>query len=111
LRSSTFFLKFKEENGFNYRKIVNILNNLKFDHIIYFDEINFLAEEFLHQYSLLERQIIIKNLISENYSQLEITFEIFSKFWGEKNDPLLLNKTTLDVLDLIKKSEGCLELY
>jgi len=111
LNNYTFFSKFKEENCHIYEKIKNILANLRFGNKIYFDDVDVFIKEILTQYSLLERQILLRNLISENYSQFENSFEIFSKFLGERNDSLFLNKTTLDVLDLIKNSDGCFELY
>ena len=111
MNNYTFFSKFKEENCHIYEKIKNILANLKFGNRIYFDDVDIFIKVFLTQYSLLERQILLKNLISESYSQFENSFEIFSKFRGEKKDSLFLNKTTLDVLDLIKNSDGYFELY
>ena len=107
----TFFSKFKEENCHSYEKIKNFLDNLKTGNKIYFDDVDVFIKEILTQYSLLERQILLRNLISESYSQFENSFEIFSKFLGKKDDSLFLNKTTLEVLDLIKNSEGYFELY
>ena len=111
MNNYTIFSKFKEENYRIYEKINNILANLKFSNIIYFDDVDIYIKEILPQYSLLERQILLRNLISENYSQFENSFEIFSNLLGEKNDTLFLNKTTLDVLNLIKNSKGYFELY
>ena len=111
MNNYTIFSKFKEENCHIYEKIKNILANLKFGNVIYFDDVDIYIKEILPQYSLLERQILLRNLISENYSQFENSFEIFSKLLGEKNDTLFLNKTTLDVLELIKNSEGYFKLY
>ncbi len=111
MNNNTFFSKFKEENCHIYEKIKNILANLKFGNVIYFDDVDVFIKEILTQYSLLERQILLRNLISENYSQFENSLEIFSKFLAEKNDSLFLNKTTLDVLDLIRNSEGYFELF
>ena len=113
LNNYTIFSKFKEEDCHIYEKVNNILANIlaKFCNIIYFDDVDIYIKEILPQYSLLERQILLRNLISENYSQFENSFEIFSNLLGEKNDTLFLNKTTLDVLELIKNSEGYFELY
>ena len=107
----TFFSKFKEENCHTYEKIKNILANLKFGNKIYFDDVDIFIKEILTQYSLLERQILLRNLISENYSRFENSYEIFSKFPEEKDSSLFLDKTTLEVLDLIKNTEGYFELY
>ena len=100
MNNYTFFSKFKEENCHSYEKIKKILANLKFGNKIYFDDVDVFIKEILTQYSLLERQILLRNLISEKYSQFESSFEIFSKFLGKKDDSLFLNKTTLEVLDL-----------
>ena len=107
----TFFSKFKEENCLLYEKIKGILTNLTLGDIIYFDEVDVFIKEFLTQYSLLERQLLLSYLISENFSQYEDSFEIFSKFEGVKNDKLFHNETTLDVLNIITKSNGYFELY
>lgn len=111
MNNYTFFSKFKEENYHIYEKIKTILANLEFGKIIYFDDVDVFIKEILNKYSLLERQVLLRNLISENYSQFEISFEIFSKFLGEKDESSFHNKTTSDVLDLIKNSEGYFELY
>ena len=111
MNSNTFFSKFKQENLVLYNKIKRILANLKFGNTIYFDDIDVFIKEILTHYSLLERQILLRDIISESYSQFENYFEIFSKFLEEKDDSIFLNKTTLEVLDLIKTSEGCFELY
>jgi len=111
LNKYTFFSKFKEENCHSYEKIKKKLANLKAGNKIYFDDVDAFIKEILTQYSLLERQILLRNLISESYSQFENSFEIFSKFLEKKDDSLFLNKTTLEVLDLIKNSEGYFELY
>ena len=107
----TLFLKFKEENCLLYKKIKSILANFNLGDIIYFDEVDVFIRENLTQYSLLERQLLLKFLISEDFSQFENSFEIFSKVPEEKDDSLSLNKTTLEVLDLIKNSVGYIELY
>jgi len=111
LNNNTFFSKFKEENLVLYDKIISVLANLKFGSTIYFDDIDIFIKEILTQYTLLERQILLRDIISESYSQFENSFEIFSKFPEEKDDSVFLNKTTLEVLDLIKNSEGYFELY
>lgn len=111
MNNNTFFSKFKEENLVLYDKIISVLANLKFENTIYFDDVDIFIKEILTQYTLLERQILLRDIISENYSLFENSFEIFSKFPEEKDDSVFLNKTTLEVLDLIKTSEGCFELY
>jgi hypothetical protein len=111
LNNFTFFSKFKEENCLLYEKIKSILTNLNLGDIIYFDEVDVFIREILTQYSLLERQLLLRYLISENFSQFENSFEIFSKFPEEKDVSLFLNKTTLEVLNLIKNSNGSFELY
>jgi len=111
LNNNVIFSKFKEENCHLYEKIKHILVNLKFGNLVYFDEVDIFIKDILPQYSLLERQILLKNLISENYSQFENSFEIFSKSLKKRNDSLFLNKTTLDVLNSIKNSNGHFDLY
>ena len=113
MNNYSIFSKFKEENCHIYEKVKNILAEIlaKFCNIIYFDDVDIYIKDILPQYSLLERQILLRNLISENYSKFENSFEIFSKSRGEKTTTLFLNKTTLNVLELIKNSEGYFELY
>ena len=119
-----FFLKFKEKNSLLYRNIRDILNNFKFDSIIYFDQIDLLAKNILNQYNLIERQILIKHLISERDPALLKYYEIFphnsilnlnlKKTEYNKNqnyDYFYPEKTTLDVLNQIEKSEGNFKLF
>lgn len=119
-----FFLKFKEKNSLLYSNIRDILYNFKYDSIIYFDQIDLLAKNILNQYNLVERQILIKHLISEMNPALLKYYEIFppnniqnlnlNKKEYNKNenyDNFYSEKTTLDVLNQIEKSEGSFQLF
>ena len=109
-----FYLKFKEKNSLLYRKIRDILYNLKYDSIIYFDQIDSLIKNLLNQYNLIERQILIRNLIFEMDPALVKYYEIFppsnilnlnSKYGKNQNyDNFCPEKTTLEVLIQIEKS-------
>ncbi len=114
-----FFLKFKEKNSQLYRNISDILFNLEYDSIIYFDQIDLLVKNILNQYNLIERQILIKNLIFEIDPALIKYYEIFppnsilnlnlKKTENNNNqnyDYLYPEKTTIDVLNQIEKIEG-----
>jgi len=119
-----FFLKFKEKNNLLCRKIREILYNFKYDSIIYFDRIDKHVKNILNQYNLIERQILIRHLIFEIDPALVKYYEIFPH-----NNILNLNlkrteynknqnynyyypeKTTLDVLNQIEKSEGVFNLF
>lgn len=119
-----FFLKFKEKNSLLYRKIRDILYNFKYDSIIYFDQIDILVKSILNQYNLIERQILIRNLIFEMDPALVKHYEIFphnnilnlnlNRTEYNKNQKyyyIYPEKTTLDVLNQIEKSEGVLKLF
>lgn len=119
-----FYLKFKEKNSLLYRKIRDILYNLKYDSIIYFDQIESLIKNLLNQYNLIERQIIVRNLIFEMDPALVKYYEIFppnkilnlnlKKTRSNKNqnyDYFNPEKTTLDVLNQIEKSHGYFKFF
>jgi len=119
-----FFLKFKEKYSLLYRKIKELLNNFKFDSIIYFDRIDNHVKNILNQYNLIERQILIRSLIFEIDPELVKYFEIFphnsildlnlkrTECNNNQNyDYFYPEKTTLDVLNQIEKSEGGFKLF
>lgn len=119
-----FFLKFKEKYSLLYRKIKKLLYNFKFDSIIYFDRIDILVRNILNQYNLIERQILIRSLIFEIDPELVKYFEIFphnsilnlnskrNEYNKNQNfDYFCLEKTTLDILKHIEKSEGSFKLF
>ena len=119
-----FFLKFKEKYSLLYRKIKELLYNFKFDSTIYFDRIDILAKNILNQYNLIERQILIRSLIFEIDPELVKYFEIFphnsilnlklkrNEYNKNQNfDYFCLEKSTLDVLNHIEKSEGSFKLF
>lgn len=119
-----FFLKFKEKNSLLYRKIRDILYNLKYDSIIYFDQIDSFVKNILNQYNLIERQILIKNLIFEMDPALVKYYEIFppnnilnlnlKRIKYNKNlnyDYYYPEKTTLDILNQIEKSHGNFKFF
>ena len=119
-----FFLKFKEKNNLLYRKIRDILYNFKYDSIIFFDQIDILVKNILNQYNLIERQILIRNLIFEIDPALVKCYEIFphnsildlnlkrTECNNNQNyDYFYPEKTTLDVLNQIEKSEGGFKLF
>ena len=119
-----FFLKFKEKYSLLYRKIKKLLYNFKFDSIIYFDRIDILVRNILNQYNLIERQILIRSIIFEIDPELVKYFEIFphnsilnlnskrNEYNKNQNfDYFSLEKTTLDILKHIEKSEGSFKLF
>jgi len=116
------FLKFKEKNSLLYSKIRNILYNFKYDKIIYFDQIDILVNNILNQYNLIERQILIKNLIFEIDPTLIKYYEIFppksiltlkgKKYDKSQNyDYFYPEKSTIDVLNQIEKLDGIFKLF
>ena len=119
-----FFINFKEKNRSIYEKIKKILYNFKNDSIIYFDQIDNEINDILSKYDLIEKQILIKELLFELDPLLVKNYEIFPFKSIRKLETLNSNtnqkdqyvysqpkKTTLEVLNQIEKSVGILNLF
>lgn len=116
-----FFMEFKEKNIELYQKIKRFLKNLEYNSKINFDEIDIIFKKDLNQYSLIERQVFIKLIIHELNPENIDCFEIFSNNDKDKsiseedinqfNDNSKISTTTLDILELIEKSEGNAQLF
>ena len=116
-----FFIEFKEKNIELYQKIKRFLKNLEYNSKINFDEIDIIFKKDLNQYSLIERQVFIKLIIHELNPENIDCFEIFSNrdydksISKEKNnqfdDSSRSSTTTLDILELVEKSEGNFQLF
>ncbi len=118
------FLKFKEDNNLLYQKIRDILYNFKDNSIIYFDQIDVLVKNILNHYNLIERQILVRNLLFEIDPGLVKYYEIFPqnnildlnlkrKKYKKNQDFIYFypEKTIFDILNQIKRSEGSFKLF
>ncbi len=77
LKKISYFQRFKEQNKEIYNKLKNILLHMKFNSIIYFNYIDLHVKEILTDYSTIERQILLKSIISETIPNKVIFFDIF----------------------------------
>ena len=114
-------MEFKEKNIELYQIIKRFLKNLEYNSKINFDEIDNIYKKDLNQYSLIERQVFIKLIIQELNPENIDCFEIFSNSDYDKSITKVNNNqfdnnsknptTTLDILELIEKSEGDFQLF
>ena len=72
-----FFDRFKNSRKNLYERVKEIIINIDCKPRILFDDIDLLIKDILHNFDTIERQIIVKSIVSEIYSSSEIIVDIF----------------------------------